>query len=101
MKFLTFLLTKTRLARLIATGIAALLISWGWVKSSDKEVVGGAVATILVAAGSALIEKKKDEDAKEVQDEVEAKPDGWVGPETKIAIRRKVEAARRAANPKA
>lgn len=84
----TFLLTKTGLARTLVLWICGLLIGWGIITKEKADSVWVPELTALVVAlvGRAL-EKKKDEGTKAIQDTVGAKPDGWAGPKTAAAVK--------------
>ena len=85
-----FLLTKTKILRLVAFVAVGWLISAGVIKDGDKSQVGEALAVVLVGAASLLIEHKKDNGTKVIQEEVGAKPDGWAGPQTHIEVRKAI-----------
>ena len=85
-KVLTFLLTKTKLLRYGAGLLISLLMGWGAVKAEDKEKATEAATVLAVCVASALIEKKKEDDAKETQRDHGLEADGWIGPVSRRAI---------------
>jgi hypothetical protein len=88
MKYLAFILTKTKLLRLLAFVLAGWLVGSGVIGEADRSQVGEAVLIVLTGALSLAIERKKDNDAAAAQREIGEKPDGWIGPKTRASIRR-------------
>ena len=87
-KLLTFLLTKTGLARTLAAWVCSFFIAWGIIdEDKAKNVWVPEVALVIVALAGRFLEKKKDEGTKVIQDVVGAKPDGWAGPRTAAAVK--------------
>ena len=84
---LTFLLTKTKFLRYGAGLVISLLMGWGAVKAEDKEKATEAVTVLAVVVTSALIERKKDNDAKETQRDNGLRPDGWIGPVSRKVLK--------------
>jgi murein L,D-transpeptidase YcbB/YkuD len=91
---LTFLLTKTKLLRYGAGLLISCLIGWGAVKTEDKEKATEAATVLAVVIASALIEKRKEDDAKQVQRENGLKADGWIGPVSREKLHPHTIAAR-------
>lgn len=81
-----FLLTKTGILRYLIGIAASALIGWGALKTENKEAAIGAGTTLVTLVATALIEKKKDDDTKALQEDVGAKPDGWAGPQTRKTV---------------
>lgn len=83
---ITFLLTKTKLVTYVAGILASLLISWGALKSENKEAAAGAITTLVTLIVSAVRESKKDEGVKVIQQRKGLKVDGWAGPVTQEKV---------------
>jgi len=86
MKFISFILTRTKLLRLLVFAIAGWLVGSGVISEGDKGQIGEAALIVLTGAISLAIEKKKDSDAAKAQEDVGAKPDGWFGPKSRASI---------------
>lgn len=96
---ITFLLTKTGLARTLAVWVCGFFIAWGIIdEEKAKTVWVPELALALVALAGRAFEKKKDQGTMAVQDTVGAKPDGWAGPKTAAAIKDIDQASRPASS---
>lgn len=91
---LSYLLTKTKLLRYGSGFIISLLMGWGAVKAQDQERATEAATVLAVVVTSALIEKKKEDDAKEAQRDHDLTADGWIGPVSRRKLAQRTVAAR-------
>lgn len=80
---ISFILTKTKILRLLAFIAAGWIVGSGVITEEQKPQIGEALAIVLTGAASLLIEKKKEDDTKLLQEDIGAKPDGWAGPQTR------------------
>lgn len=85
-RLFSFILTKTKLLRLVAFLIVGWLVGAGFITEGDKSQVAEALLIVLTGIASFAIEAKKDTDAAKAQKEIGAKPDGWIGPKTRQEI---------------
>jgi hypothetical protein len=87
--FVAWILTSSRFLRWLVNLTAGSLAGWGVVAEDDTSIVAGALLAIVNAVLTQVLETKKDEDAKEVQRELGTQCDGWAGPETLRAAKRR------------
>jgi hypothetical protein len=87
--FLTWILTSSRFLRWLVNLTAGTLAGWGVVAEDDTSIIAAALLAIVNAILTQILETKKDEDAKQVQAALGTDCDGWAGPETLKAARRR------------